>query len=140
MAAGWLPEEGATLRPRIIGRDWNGPGDTHVMECGLFILDDVAYQDAPTTLQVGGVSKPSDTDFSELERETIWKNTSMAAQSGEDGGRQRPLRCEVCPAAVHAPVRNMGKVQYRNRLLAGQVYCQREKVAVFLWERAIYGA
>ena len=54
---GWLPEEGATLRPRIIGRDWNGPGDTHVMECGLFILDDVAYQDAPTTLQVGGVSK-----------------------------------------------------------------------------------
>lgn len=40
---GWLPEEGATLRPRIIGRDWNGPGDTHVMECGLFILDDVAY-------------------------------------------------------------------------------------------------
>lgn len=33
---GWLPEEGATLRPRIIGRDWNGPGDTHVMECGLF--------------------------------------------------------------------------------------------------------
>ena len=31
-------------------------------------------------------------------------------------------------------------VQYRNRLLAGQVYCQREKVAVFLWERAIYGA
>ena len=75
---GWLPEEGATLRPRIIGRDWNGPGDTHVMECGLFILDDVAYQDAPTTLQVGGVSKPSDTDFSELERETIWKNTSKA--------------------------------------------------------------
>ena len=53
---GWLPEEGATLRPRIIGRDWNGPGDTHVMECGLFILDDVAYQDAPTTLQVGGVT------------------------------------------------------------------------------------
>lgn len=76
---GWLPEEGATLRPRIIGRDWNGPGDTHVMECGLFILDDVAYQDAPTTLQVGGVSKPSDTDFSELERETIWKNTSIHA-------------------------------------------------------------
>ena len=27
---GWLPQEGATLRPRIIGRDWNGPGDTHV--------------------------------------------------------------------------------------------------------------
>ena len=73
-------------------------------------------------------------------RATNAERQRMAAQSGEDGGRQRPLRCEVCPAAVHAPVRNMGKVQYRNRLLAGQVYCQREKVAVFLWERAIYGA
>lgn len=82
---GWLPEEGATLRPRIIGRDWNGPGDTHVMECGLFILDDVDYQDAPTTLQVGGVSKPSDTDFSELERETIWKNTSMKIIEKNEG-------------------------------------------------------
>lgn len=84
---GWLPEEGATLRPRIIGRDWNGPGDTHVMECGLFILDDVAYQDAPTTLQVGGVSKPSDTDFSELERETIWKNTSIKRIGESIAGR-----------------------------------------------------
>lgn len=84
---GWLPEEGATLRPRIIGRDWNGPGDTHVMECGLFILDDVAYQDAPTTLQVGGVSKPSDTDFSELERETIWKNTSIKRIGESVAGR-----------------------------------------------------
>lgn len=85
---GWLPEEGATLRPRIIGRDWNGPGDTHVMECGLFILDDVAYQDAPTTLQVGGVSKPSDTDFSELERETIWKNTSIFKSITFDNGTE----------------------------------------------------
>lgn len=84
---GWMPEEGATLRPRIIGRDWNGPGDTHVMECGLFILDDVAYQDAPTTLQVGGVSKPSDTDFSELERETIWKNTSIKRIGESIAGR-----------------------------------------------------
>lgn len=36
---GWMPEKGATLRPRIIGHDWNGPGDSHVMECGLFVVD-----------------------------------------------------------------------------------------------------
>lgn len=51
------------------------------------ILDDVAYQDAPTTLQVGGVSKPSDTDFSELERETIWKNTSIKRIGESIAGR-----------------------------------------------------
>ena len=111
---GWLPEEGATLRPRIIGRDWHGPGATHVMECGLFILDDVAYQDAPTTLQVGGVSKPSDTDFSELERETIWKNTSMQSMlkeqekqgkrlevlEGRDGEKWRKVMGYIATAIV----------------------------------------
>lgn len=44
-------------------------------------------QDAPTTLQVGGVSKPSDTDFSELERETIWKNTSIKRIGESIAGR-----------------------------------------------------
>ena len=44
---------------------------------GTNVLDDVSFSDAPTTLQVGGVSKPSDSDFSELERDVIWKNTSI---------------------------------------------------------------
>lgn len=73
----WMPEKGATLRPRIIGHDWTAPGDTKVMECGLFTLDDISYQDAPSTLQVGGVSKPGDSNFSELERATTWKHTSI---------------------------------------------------------------
>lgn len=74
---GWMPDKGATLRPRIRGFNWEREGDNRIIECGLFVLDDVNYSDAPTTLQVGGVSKPSDSDFSELEREVIWKNTSI---------------------------------------------------------------
>lgn len=74
---GWLPDKGATLRPKILGYDWEQPGDHRSIECGLFVLDDVNFSDAPTTLQLGGVSKPSDTDFSELEREVIWKNTTI---------------------------------------------------------------
>lgn len=74
---GWMPEKGATLRPRILGYNWERQGQRRVMECGLFVLDDVSFSDAPTTLQLGGVSKPSDSDFSELEREIIWKNTSI---------------------------------------------------------------
>ena len=74
---GWLPEKGATLRPRIRGYNWEAQGDRRIIECGLFVLGDVSFSDAPTTLQIGGVSKPSDSDFSELERETIWKNTSI---------------------------------------------------------------
>ena len=74
---GWMPEKGATLRARILGYNWERQGQRSIMECGLFVLDDVGFSDAPTTLQVGGVSKPSDSDFSELERDVIWKNTSI---------------------------------------------------------------
>lgn len=72
-----MPEKGATLRARVLGYNWERQGQRSIMECGLFVLDDVSFSDAPTTLQVGGVSKPSDSDFSELERDVIWKNTSI---------------------------------------------------------------
>lgn len=74
---GWMPDKGATLCPRILGYDWEKTGDHRTIDCGLFVLDDVSFADAPSTLQLGGVSKPSDSDFSELEREAIWKNTSI---------------------------------------------------------------
>ena len=47
------------------------------MDCGLFVVDDVNYSDTPTTLQLGGVSKPSDSNFSETDRKVTWKNTSI---------------------------------------------------------------
>ena len=103
---GWLPQEGATLRPRIIGRDWNGPGDTHVMECGLFILDDVAYQDAPTTLQVGGVSKPSDTDTARYDERqlcagAIPQAVGVCAQEAAGDGAGLPgQNCAMEPVPV----------------------------------------
>lgn len=74
---GWMPEKGATMRASIRGFDWERQGQNCLIECGIFTLDDVSLSDAPTTLQVSGVSKPSDSNFSELEREAIWKNTSI---------------------------------------------------------------
>lgn len=74
---GWMPQKGATLYPRLLGHDWERPGDERAMDCGLFVVDDVNYSDTPTTLQLGGVSKPSDSNFSETDRKVTWKNTSI---------------------------------------------------------------
>ncbi len=74
---GWLPHKGATLCPRLLGHDWERPGDERAIDCGLFVVDDVNYSDTPTTLQLGGVSKPSDSNFSETDRKVTWKNTSI---------------------------------------------------------------
>ena len=73
----WMPQKGATLYPRMLGHDWNRPGDERAIDCGLFVVDDVNYTDTPTKLQLGGVSKPSDSNFSETDRATTWKNTSI---------------------------------------------------------------
>lgn len=73
----WMPSEGATLWPRVTGRNWNSQGDRHTLDCGLFVLDDLQFADTPSTLQIGGVARPSDTSFSGLEREQVWKNTSI---------------------------------------------------------------
>ena len=74
---GWMPQKGATLYPRLLGHDWERPGDERAIDCGLFVVDDVNYSDTPTTLQLGGVSKPSDSNFSETDRKVTWKNTSI---------------------------------------------------------------
>ena len=74
---GWMPEKGATLRPRIEGQNWEREGDRRRIRCGLFTLDDINYKDTSSTLRMGGVSKPSDTNFSEADRKTTWKNTSI---------------------------------------------------------------
>lgn len=73
----WFPEKGARIVTEIRGENWEKEGDSKRIPCGSFVLDDVQYQDAPNVLQLGGVSKPADSDFSELDRETVWKNTSI---------------------------------------------------------------
>lgn len=83
----WFPDKGTTLSPKIVGRNWASQGDTRTIKCGKYILDDISYSDSPSTLQINGVSKPNDTDFSELEREYEWKNTSIKRIGGTIAGR-----------------------------------------------------
>lgn len=83
----WMPQKGATLYPRLLGYDWTRQGDTRSIDCGLFVADDVNYTDTPTKLQLGGVSKPSDSNFSETERQVTWKNTSIKRIGQKIAGR-----------------------------------------------------
>lgn len=73
----WMPETGATISAMANGSDWENPGDQKILSCGLFVLDDISYSDLPDVIQMGGVSKPGNSDFSEAERKTVWKNTSI---------------------------------------------------------------
>ncbi len=74
---GWMPQKGATLYPACWATTGNGPATSGLWTAAFFVVDDVNYSDTPTTLQLGGVSKPSDSNFSETDRKVTWKNTSI---------------------------------------------------------------
>lgn len=44
MAAGLDAGKGATLRARVLGYNWERQGQRSIMECGLFVLDDVSFR------------------------------------------------------------------------------------------------
>ena len=92
----WFPKKGATLHPKVNGLDWNVQNDRFTMDCGLFVLDDVQYGDAPGTMTLGGVSKPSDTDFSERDRTDVWKSTSIQQIGATIAERARKAGVEEC--------------------------------------------
>lgn len=78
----WMPTKGATLYAAVQGYNWEYEGDHRGLECGLFCLDEITYADTPTTLRLAGVAKPADTNFSELDREVVWSNTSIKRIAG----------------------------------------------------------
>lgn len=75
--ADWMPETGTTLHVSMNTENWDEEGHHLQLDCGDMILDDVSYSDLPSTLTLGAVAKPNDSNFSERKRSTIWRNTSI---------------------------------------------------------------
>lgn len=72
----WMPKKGARLHPVLRGKNWIAQGDSLAMDCGTLLLDSMSYSDAPGAMEIAGVARPSDTDFSERDRGDVWRNTS----------------------------------------------------------------
>lgn len=74
---GWMPEKGAVLEAVIRAYNWPEEGQGFDLGCGSMVVDGIGYTDAPQQLTIRAMSKPANTDFSEMKRERVWKNTSI---------------------------------------------------------------
>jgi hypothetical protein len=83
----WLPDKGTTLSPEMSVSNWQEQGDSATLNCGVLFVDDLGYGEAPTTLSIGAAAKPNNTDFSEEDREFVWKNTSIKQIAQTIAGR-----------------------------------------------------
>lgn len=68
----WYPQEGATLRAKIITQGWTGK-----LNCGRFIIDDVSMSGRPLQTDIKGIAMPVDTEFSGVKRNRTWSKATI---------------------------------------------------------------
>ena len=83
----WFPAVGDTLAATIKATDWTGPGDTRILPCGSFVLDNFSFSGWPIAGTISGVSVPADSSFRETERSKTWENVTVEEIGKEIAGR-----------------------------------------------------
>lgn len=83
----WFPAVGDTLAATIKTTDWTGPGDTRILPCGSFVLDNFSFSGWPIAGTISGVSVPADSSFRETERSKTWENVTVEEIGKEIAGR-----------------------------------------------------
>lgn len=73
----WVPVMGDTMTASIKAKDWYGPGDTRILPCGFFILDNYEYSGWPLAATISGVSIPADGSFRATERTKTWEKVTI---------------------------------------------------------------
>ena len=83
----WFPETGDTLAATIKATDWEREGDTRILPCGSFVLDNFNFSGWPIAGTISGVSVPADSSFRETERSKTWENVTVEEIGKEIAGR-----------------------------------------------------
>ena len=83
----WFPAVGDTLAATIKAFDWEREGDTRILPCGSFVLDNFSFSGWPIGGTISGVSVPADSSFRETERSKTWENVTVEEIGKEIAGR-----------------------------------------------------
>lgn len=73
----WFPQQGARVYAAIECQDWEGPGDSPVLECGVFELDRVEFSGPPDILKIDGVSAATTSAARREKKSRAHESTSL---------------------------------------------------------------
>ena len=68
---GWMPEKNQQMSATIHG--FNG-----TLACGSFLVDTISGSAPPWTASIGGISMPSDTDFTDVKQSRSWEEATVS--------------------------------------------------------------
>lgn len=74
---GWYPDAGAKIEAAITLHDWAHEGDTQVLECGTFIIDNPSFSGEGTKVTLNAVSKPANSSFNETKKTHTWESVTI---------------------------------------------------------------
>lgn len=73
----WLPKKGDRIVASIAFHNWDRDGDEKGISCGDFLLDQMTMNGGPLTVDIDGISLPTDTSIKRTSRTKTWKSTSV---------------------------------------------------------------
>jgi hypothetical protein len=73
----WFPTKGDTMEASILLNNWGGDGDTRIMVCGSFVIDNFSFSGTPIKLKLDAVAIPADSSFKETQRTKTYENTTL---------------------------------------------------------------
>lgn len=86
---GWFPGKGDRIANVCLFTNWEAEGDSWILNCGNFEVDDISISGKPRTLTIGGTSIPMEQAFNAEERTKTWEDVTLqevgmeiAARSG----------------------------------------------------------
>lgn len=84
---GFFPNLGDKITATITVFDWRFTGDTRILNCGEFVMDDPGFSGPPLKVSLKAVSKPADGAFSSQERTQTWENVTLQNMAQEIASR-----------------------------------------------------
>lgn len=78
----WAPLEGDTITASIRTINWRHDGDSQILNCGSFLVDEVSHAGRPITVNIGAIAIPVSTDFREKEKSITWNKATISKIAG----------------------------------------------------------
>jgi hypothetical protein len=72
----WIPVQGDSIKTIIKLTNWKKEGDNRKLDCGFFLIDDLAFSGPPEIATIGGISTPINTNFNVTKKSKTWKKTT----------------------------------------------------------------
>jgi hypothetical protein len=80
---GFFPDEADRFKAWIELSEWAADYRSGRIYCGMFSVDSLAYSGFPETLQLSGISTPTDGNFNVRQKSRTWEKTSVKTIMGD---------------------------------------------------------